>query len=154
MKRCGKQAPHKALLLLSVIDLIERGYITTTRIELTDVLERQFKRNTTSLLGESILFQPKINYPYVHMHSESFWELIPTNGGQIEKFTNYSTSSLRQNIAYAQIDKELFELLQNPNARAKLRVLLISTYLNDQPTIANKLKTIIISLGYITAMIA
>ena len=25
MKKCGKLAPHKALLLLSIIDLIERG---------------------------------------------------------------------------------------------------------------------------------
>lgn len=25
MKKCGKPAPHKALLLLSVIDLVERG---------------------------------------------------------------------------------------------------------------------------------
>lgn len=31
MKKLGKPAPHKALLLLSVIDLVERGIITSCR---------------------------------------------------------------------------------------------------------------------------
>lgn len=36
MKKCGKPAPHKALLLLSVIDLVERGIITDCRIPLSE----------------------------------------------------------------------------------------------------------------------
>lgn len=67
MKKCGKPAPHKALLLLSVIDLIEQGVITNCRVPLSDDLARQFKRNTLALLGESKLFQSVANYPYYHM---------------------------------------------------------------------------------------
>lgn len=63
MKKLGKPAPHKALLLLSVIDLVERGYITDCRVPLSDALIQQFKSNTARLLGESIIFQPKNGYP-------------------------------------------------------------------------------------------
>lgn len=76
MKKYGKPAPHKALLLLSVIDLIERGEITNCRIPISNDLVRQFKRNTSALLGESKLFQPVANYPYYHMKSEPFWQLV------------------------------------------------------------------------------
>ena len=147
MKKCGNPAPHKALLLLSVIDLVERGAITDCRIPLSDELERQFKSNTKKLLGESIIFQPKISYPYVHMRSEPFWDLVSTPGGQVDNITNYSLTSLRQNIAYACIDKELFQLLQNQNVRAKLRVHLISTYLDNQPTFADRLSSILLAFG-------
>ena len=154
MKKCGKPAPHKALLLLSIIDLIERGVITDCRVPLSDDLVRQFKRNTSALLGESKLFQPVANYPYYHMKSEPFWQLVANSNCQIDKISNYSLPNLRANIAYARIDEELFNLLQNPNVRAKLRVTLITKYLDNQPTFADKLKTMFICMGYITAMIA
>ena len=60
MKKMGKPAPHKALLLLSVIELVERGIITDCRVPLSNSLEKQFKHNTTKLLGESVLFQPRL----------------------------------------------------------------------------------------------
>lgn len=107
MKKLGKPAPHKALLLLSVIDFVERGIITDCRVPLSDSLEKQFKHNTTKLLGESILFQPKISYPYYHMRSEPFWQLVSPTGGQVQDISNYSMSNLRKHIAYARIDKEL-----------------------------------------------
>ncbi len=154
MKKLGKPAPHKALMLLSVIDLVERGIITDCRVPLSDSLEKQFKHNNTKLLGESILFQPRISYPYYHMRSEPFWQLVSHTGGQVQDISNYSISNLRKNIAYARIDEELFELLKNPNVRAKLRVVLISTYLDNPPTLVAPLPAILISMGYITPLIA
>ena len=154
MRKCGKPAPHKALLLLSVIDLVERGVISDCRVPLSDALIQQFKSNTTKLLGESILFQPKISYPFFHMHSEPFWELVSPKGGKVEDVPGYSLSTLKQHIAYARIDSELFELLKNPNVRAKLRVVLISTYLDKQPTLADTLPRIIMSFDYLTTLIA
>ena len=106
------------------------------------------------LLGESILFQPKISYPFFHMRSEPFWELISPKGGKVETVPGYSLSTLKQHIAYARIDSDLFEFLKNPNVRAKLRVVLISTYLDDQPTLADALPTILVSFGYLTTLIA
>ena len=47
---------------------------------------------------------------------------------------SYSIQAMRRTFAYAEIDKDLFEYLQNADARAMLRVILINTYLADQPT--------------------
>lgn len=154
MKKAGKQAPHKALLLLSVIDLVERGIITDCRIPLSDELVRQFKQNTSKFLGYSIMFRPTANYPYFHMRSESFWQLVTNPNCSIDKIINYSLSNLRRNIAYARIDEELFEILKNQNARAKLRVILISTYINNQPTLADNLSIVLLAFGYLTSIVA
>ena len=154
VKKCGKPASHKALLLLSVIDLVERGVISDCRVPLSDALIQQFKSNTTKLLGESILFQPKISYPFFHMRSELFWELVSSKGVKVEDVSSYSLSTLKQHIAYARIDRKLFEVLKNPNVRAKLRVVLISTYLDNQPTLADAIPTILMSFGYLTTLIA
>ena len=154
MKKSGKPAPHKALLLLSVIDLVERGVINDCRIPLSDELIRLFKRNTSTLLGESKLFQPVTNYPYYHMKSEPFWKLVANHNCQIDKISNYSVPNLRTNIAYARIEQELFDLLKNPNVRAKLRVTLITKYLDNQPTLADNLPLILFTFGTFATLIA
>lgn len=154
MKKCGKPAPHKALLLLSVIDLIERGVITNCQVLLSEELELQFKHNTSVLLDDSILFQPKISYPYFHMKSEPFWELISSTENPVGEMGNYSITNLRKHIAYARIDEELFNLLQNPNVCAKLRVTLISKYIYNQPTLADNLPLILFAFGTLAHLIA
>lgn len=41
----GQRAPHKAIMLLSVIDLIETGVISSDRIYYTQQLDSQFHHN-------------------------------------------------------------------------------------------------------------
>ena len=88
------------------------------------------------------------------MRSEPFWQLVSPTGGRVEETGNYSMSNLRKQIAYARIDSELFELLKNPNVRARLRVALISTYLDNQPTLADSLPTVLFALGCFTTLVA
>ena len=139
MKMSGKPVPHKALLLLSVIDLIEKGIITDPRIPLSDILEEQFKHNTALHLGSDTTYAPKINYPYYHMRSEPFWELVSTTSNPVSDISNYSTSNLKKHIAYARIDSELQELLKDSSARVKLRDVLILNYI-DSLDVINKEK--------------
>ena len=137
MKIQEKPAPHKALLLLSVIDLVEQGVITDSCIPLSDVLENQFKYNVALHLGNNSIYDPKINYPYYHMRTEPFWELVSTTANPVPYISNYSTSNLRKNIAYARIDTELQLLLKDSNARAELRAVLVSNYI-DPLNVMNK----------------
>ena len=144
----GKPAPHKALLLLAVLDMVEDGSLPFNRIVLTDALVRRFDVMVKRYLGNSTIFRPNIGMPYFHMQHEPFWELVPAQdalgmvaedvAGNKRIFrtpsTNYSQKSLRENFAYARLDADLFQLMQNPDAAAKLRVTLISKYLVNQPT--------------------
>jgi hypothetical protein len=51
-----------------------------------------------------------------------------------KKSVSYAIGTLRANYCYALIDPELFQLLQNEDARALLRVTLISKYFSSQPS--------------------
>ena len=144
-------APHKPLLLLSVIELVERGVITSNKIELTDTLIRTFKGFANKFIGHSIIFRPNIGQPYYHLQFEPFWSLIPRQQAQElplaaegvgvygAKKAVYSIKGLREQYKYALIDQELFDLLQNADVRATLRTLLISRYLSQQPNTVSPL---------------
>ena len=144
----GKPAPHKALLLLAVIDMVESGQIRNGRIELTDRLEQHFNALFRKYIGKSLLFRPDVCKPYYHMQHECFWRLVPKDGhGAVRsQDVRYSKAWLNAEFSHAQIDEELFELLQDDGVRAQLRVLLISTYLTDQP--------VELPLGMIVGLIA
>lgn len=148
----GNKAPHKAVLLLAVIDLVEEGAIAVPRIELTDQLEHKFNAIWHRYLGTSAIFSPDIAKPYFHMQHESFWGLVRREEADMmmaaesspwiatRKQTkdlpqgSYSLKAMRKAFAYAEIDNLLFQLLQNADARAMLRVILINEYLSNQPT--------------------
>jgi putative restriction endonuclease len=130
----GFLAPHKPLLLLAVMDLVERGLITTPRVRLTDELQRAFKANTSRYIGYSLLFTPDIGKPYYHMQHEPFWKLVLQPGAKAPTTPTYTVARLQSIYNYALIDEELFHLMQNPEARAQLRVTLISTYFTHLPS--------------------
>lgn len=130
----GIKAPHKAIMLLSVIDLVEYGVIISKQIEFSERLEQQFMHNWSRYVGQSDVFQPKAGTPFWHLNNESFWRLIPYVGGDEAIATHlqgnpYSPGTTRKLIRYAEIDNELFELLQDKTNRAKLRTILIKHYL-------------------------
>lgn len=86
------------------------------------------------------------------MQHESFWRLVENNEVvrgmtaepnpwvQAKKEQkdlpkgSYSVQAMCHAFAYAEIDEMLFQLLQNADARAMLRVILINTYLVNQTT--------------------
>lgn len=128
-KIAGKQAPHKAVLLLSIMDLVEAGIITSPRIELSEALEGTFARVWKRYIGSSIIFTPKVATPFWHLQNEPFYRLYTNNGQLINGGTGrYSIPWLRENT-YAMIDPELLALMQDTNARAELRTVLIGQYL-------------------------
>lgn len=153
-KAKGYKAPHKAVLLLSIIELVEEGVIASPRIELTDELERKFNEVWHRYLGTSAIFTPDIGKPYFHMQYESFWRLVEHHEIQMgmaaeskpfvsvgkeskEHTGSYSVKALRRAFAYAEIDGLLFQTLSNADSRAMFRVTLISTYFTNQPTKTN-----------------
>ena len=62
--RKGVKAPHKAIMLLSVIDLVEYGVITSNQIEFSERLEQQFQHNWSRYVEQSDVFQPRVGSPF------------------------------------------------------------------------------------------
>ena len=55
----GGKAPHKAVILLSVIDLVEYGVIDSNRIEFSVRLELLFEHYWLRYVGQSDVLQPR-----------------------------------------------------------------------------------------------
>lgn len=158
----GKSAPHKAMLLLSIFDLIEDGTIYDSHIQLTDELEQTYKKLWEKLLDKSLLFSPDVYKPYYHMDYEQFWRLIPVdekcNVGSVVSMSKedprYTKNWMRSHYKFAEIDEELFQLLKNENVRAQFRLLLIVTYLVNQPIeIDIKSSVKLTSVGLLSAIL-
>jgi putative restriction endonuclease len=123
------RAPHKPILLLSILDLIEEGTINSNLIELSPELGETF-------LGYWSIVMPldkkgKIVYPFFYSKSEPFWHLLPQEGKEEILQSQKEVSSvyqLMEIIIGARLDEELFILLSNVKERNILRTVLIDTY--------------------------
>lgn len=162
--KLGKPAPHKALLLLSVIDLVESGVINDNHIELSEILINTFNANAKKFYARSPLFKPEVTKPFFHMQHEPFWHLVESRScietsmaaeraaEYGKRKPTYSVKKLREQYRYAEIDTELFKLLKNEDARARLRVLLISTYLNNRIDIFIPIETLPIYISILSTL--
>ena len=126
-KMRGQVAPHKPLLLLAVMELVEAGKIDSPQIMLSDELVSTFNRNAQIYVPDVKHYHPNIGMPFYHMHSEPFWQLVPREEGVCPNVT--SISGLRRHYVYAEIDKDLFNILTDVENRLTLQTTLIETYL-------------------------
>lgn len=123
------RAPHKMLLLLSVIELIDLGLVESRFIEVTPELLDTFDRYWSSIM--SIGTRGNIFLPFFYLKSEGFWTLVPKQGKKEIADVLRKCDSFRQlNDVFlgANLDEELFLLLQNIKYREKLRIAIIHSY--------------------------
>lgn len=129
-KKGSNTAPHKAILLLAIIDLIERGSIRDSFIPLSDELIRTFSNIWKAKVPITSPFSCKFSYPFFHLQSSPFWKLskASTYIGQKE----YSSiAALKRDFIGAKIDNDLFLYLTIPEFRDEIRQLLNDIFLTD-----------------------
>lgn len=124
-KILGK-APHKPILLLSILQLIQKGEIQSNRIYITGELVIAFKNNWNTLVTTN--HTPNFSLPFFHLNSEPFWRLVYINGVIDHKEKISSLGKLKNRIAFAEIDKDLFELFLNPTTRVEMENMLLNYY--------------------------
>lgn len=129
-KKGNTIAPHKAILLLAVIDLIERRIITTPFVPISDELIRAFESIWKANVSEKSRFSCRIATPFFHMQSSPFWELTRT--ATYEGHIEYSSiTTLKRDFLGAKIDDELFQYFSNDEARNEIRQLIKDYYLTN-----------------------
>jgi len=126
-------APHKPILLLSLIELFQYGKIHENKIYPTPLITSTFLKYWSKLYPESPKTQ--ISLPFFHLKSDGFWHLHPNKG--YEKVLNFaksirSFSELRKVVHCATLDDNLFLLLSNKEYREILRDHIVETYLPDK----------------------
>lgn len=126
-------APHKPILLLSVIELIRKGIIEENKIYLTDELVKTFLKYWASLGSES--HNPDISKPFFHMRSGKFWHLWANPGFESVISSKVKLKTLyevKQAIKYAYLDEDLFEFLQDSLSRNSLTIVLGARWFPNQ----------------------
>ena len=123
-------APHKPLLLLAIIELIERGQIQENKIPLSPDLAETFIKYWSKVTGR----KPNIALPFFHLKSDGFWRLYPNPGYEkalevADRIT--AVSRLREVVAYASLEDDLFVLFTDANNREIIRQTLIYVYFLD-----------------------
>lgn len=134
--RRGKKAPHKAVLLLAIMSLIEDGVQTTRFIEYSEPLKKKFKSIWSEYIGVSDTFNPEIAMPFWYLKNDSdIWRLVPKDNtpetiqGIIHTSLSTSLKSNQKYVKYAEIPEPLFNLMQNKWYRAILAEVLFETYI-------------------------
>lgn len=128
----GTPAPHKAILLISVLQSFQSGMITSRKIYLTPELVALFKTNWNLLVTSE--HHCRISYPFYHLKSDKFWTLIPRTGfsnidliGSLVK----SLSNLNAAIECAVIEEDLYALMTDKNCNDILTQLMLNEYFNS-----------------------
>lgn len=122
-------APHKPILLLSILQIFQEDKTTTQRIYITPELVSLFKTNWNLLVISN--HECRISYPFYYLKSEKFWKLIPKEGFQnIDKMGSLmkSFSNLNAAIEYAEIDYELFLIMKDKDANIIMQQFLLDEY--------------------------
>ena len=130
----GLPAPHKPLLLLSIIQEIEIGNIYQNKIYISAELVARFKSNFVRLIKVEN-FTTNFSLPFYHLKSECFWHFNYHIGKQLQLTSSFSIKSLKQLqevIEYAYFDEELFLLLIQNETRGVLKDCIIETYFNGK----------------------
>jgi putative restriction endonuclease len=133
----GLKAPHKPILLLSVIESIAFGEIVENKIEISPLLVARFKDNWNRLVNTNI-FQPNFSLPFFHMQKEGFWKLKTYFGKEILITSSHSIKSfsqLKESVAYSYLDSNLFALFQNPKTRDEIYRFITVKYFGKPETI-------------------
>ena len=128
-------APHKPILLLSVLHEFAAGRIVGNQIFITPELTRTFSNYWNALV--TTIHEKRFALPFYHLSNEkgNWWRLQPVpgcegwlqNAGSMKTFANLSAA-----VACAEIDVNLAGLLAEPGNWQALRQTLLNTYFPGQ----------------------
>jgi putative restriction endonuclease len=124
------KAPHKPVLVLTLLELMETGYVTENRFHPDTELVGVFQENWRMLVDTAN--QPDFTQPFYYLQSEKvsgrgYWDLVAMPGCQINAHIK-SINKLISVVNYGSFSDELYAYLTDAANRAYVKQLLIETY--------------------------
>lgn len=130
----SRKAPHKAVLLLAIIDMFESCELTDNVIKYDDALKSAFVKMWNKVLPNEATFHSEAYLPFWFMQSEGFWHIVPLRGKEDiltilkDSHVKPSESKLRDCVNYAELDEDLYFLMTLQSGRSSLKRALLETY--------------------------
>ena len=134
-KRGSHERPHKPILLLSIIDLLDRGVITANEVPLSDELVASFKRHFEVVRESND--KPTIENPFYFLSGDRFWHVTPRSGPEPLYRKGFATGApsvgqLRKQGVTGRFDTGLWVLMRDSVSRHQLREALIARYFPER----------------------
>lgn len=128
----GRKLPHKAILLLGIMVLIEDGELTDNVIPLDKVIAEAFIKTWNRYFNSKA---PSVWTPFYHLKGEEFWHFKSIESNEkLEMMLSFggtpSIGKMRPVIKYAYFDDALYELMIDKRSRDILKKVLIDNYLS------------------------
>lgn len=141
----SRKSPHKAVLLLTVIEMYETNVLSDNEIKFDETLKSVFLKVWNRVLPDEKKFFPSAYLPFWYMQSEEFWHVVPVPGK--EDILHYlrdtkvkpSEAMLEDSVRYAELDEDLFFLITMQSGRASLKRALLETYFSLSVRMIEKL---------------
>jgi len=132
----GRKSPHKAVLMLAVIELYEQNVLTDNEIHYDEQLKSTFKEQWNRALPQEPLSHPDAYLPFWYLQNDSFWHIVPQRGKEDilslmrDNGVKPSEAKLYDSVKYAELDEDLYFLMTIPSGRSSLKRALLETYTN------------------------
>lgn len=105
----GFKAPHKAILLITITEMVRDGYLASSEIEENNLLKAFYNQSWSRFMQINNPFTCNVDMPFQHIGSEPFCEQLAYNK--------------------IRIDDELFELMSTQEDSQAIITTLIANYL-------------------------
>ena len=105
----GRKSLHKAVLMLTVIELFEKNILIDNEICYDDRLKSMFLKVWNRVLPEEPIFHSDAYLPFWYLQSDSFWHIVPKSGKEdilsLMRDTNIrpSEAKLYDSVKYAEL---------------------------------------------------
>jgi len=119
----GRASPHKICMVLALLDMARAGALVENRIRYDAPLLERYARFFDAVRGPRD--HPNPYFPFFHLKGKlrggdpSFWQLIPLPGRETALAAMHAArcpADIVDNVEYAIVDDELFDLLRSPTA--------------------------------------
>lgn len=130
------RAPHKPILLLTLLEAFRREILNENRIFPDEDLVFLYHDIWKELVPPDT-FVPNMHLPFFHLKNEEgrFWQLLAQPGEKLPKTSSGSVKSLpalQRFLAFAQLDDALFHCMMQPETNAILQRVILDTYFSGR----------------------
>ena len=130
----GRKSHHKAVLMLTVIELFEKNILTDNEIFYDDKLKSMFMKVWNRVLPKEPIFHSDAYLPFWYLQNDSFWHIVPRRGQEdilsLMRDNNVkpSEAKLNDSVRCAELDEDLYFLMTLQSGRSSLKRVLLETY--------------------------
>lgn len=133
-EKYGRKTPHKAILLLTIIEMYETNEISANEIRYNQALVNTFRKVWSRTLPNDTSYYVDAFLPFWTMQNEGFWHFVPVRGKEEilsffkENNRRPTEGKIKECIDYVELDEDLYFLMSLPSGRSSLKHALLSHY--------------------------